>query len=173
MGYYDLEIKKEIGVQRFFAYDYVPPCSQENCPICQTCPSRPTSEDENPRCGFVSNYLQAIYENIKDINPDLTAPQLFEVGMHLVPMYKQLALWLIAEASLDAEAVCRDVKRSAFIHFQVREIIKEITKTWTIVNLRPAYRPKGKERGESYEQRGDPNWVHAQGIKANPKVYDV
>jgi len=128
--------KADIGDVKVISWDAIPPCRGEVCSIWGICSKR-GKEVSKRHCGVVHEYLGNVNEMIfRNYYNQLTEPMLFKIGMHLIPLYKQLCRLKIEE--LAVENLVHIVSGRYLIHpimKEIRETVKDIEKVWSSLGL--------------------------------------
>ena len=110
---------------RFLAH--VPMCSGDRCPLRQSC-----KFTEGGRCRLLYNFLRSLYESW--VNPKtglgdvLNQIQLDRIGMHLMPLYLQLARFSLDMSALqETTFITKQGTVAAYPQFkESREVMREI-----------------------------------------------
>lgn len=119
------------------SWDAIPPCRGDGCSIWDIC-GKKDSRISSSHCGvlyeYIGNVNLMIYRNYAD---QLTEPMLFRVGMHLIPLYKQLCRLKIEE--LNVFELIGEVKGKWQVHpilKEIRETVKQIEMVWSSLGLK-------------------------------------
>lgn len=125
--------------ERFPSWNAVQECEGENCAAASVCAyfqQTPNPGNTNSRkCNVVMRYLKEVEHVIlSSFGKGLTDADLFRVGMHLLPLYKQLARLKITEMTISSNSVSEMTKGGTTkIHGlfkEMRECIKAIDACW-------------------------------------------
>jgi hypothetical protein len=126
---------------KFKAFDYVPPCKKDKCPIKDICPY-----DKKGACTFEREWLYASFEPFKELIKATPNKFLMQViGQHLMPLYRQLVRMQKLELAVKYEVV-EDNKGSKKIHpvfKELRDITETIFKVWKNSGLLEAAKEAG------------------------------
>ncbi len=85
--------------KQVMTWDSIPKCREDDCPSFDDCYLPKSNHPQHTRCLVMSNYLRGVY-SIMVHNYDLSEPDLMRVGMHLIPLYKNLCRLQIEEHGL-------------------------------------------------------------------------
>ena len=136
-----------------YAWTAVPLCQGSGCPAFLECDSekKHTAEDvrlaifegatdlEVPRCEVLMSYMYSISNIIfRNYGDSLTEPQLYRIGMHLLPLYKILGKLKLAEL-VDGPVITtndKGTRQISPIYKEIREQIKLIEHTWDTIGLK-------------------------------------
>ena len=138
LRYGDMKIQRRIfGTEKFPVWNAVQECEQENCVAAHVCPYQ--LELPNPstsrKCLIVLKYLKEVETMVlNNFGKSMSDPDLFRVGMHLVPLYKQLARLKIIEMATASTAIAEMTKSGTTkincIFREIRECVKAIDLSW-------------------------------------------
>jgi len=124
----------EDGEILLLSYDMIPRCTDIACSATEYCTyPRPTKFDSTLRCGFMAGYLKGVsivvFRNFKD---KFNEVQWTKVGLHLMPLYRNLARMKIEELGL--VSIFREDARGCVsmhpLYREIREQIKSINAEW-------------------------------------------
>ena len=114
---------------KLFSWDVIPKCVNSSCPALALCEFDKTTEDHIVRCGVQTQYLKGtaemIFENYKHL---LTEDEFFQVGMHVMPLYRMLVKLKIHELGVEQAISTSDrgVSKANPVYKEIRETIKSI-----------------------------------------------
>lgn len=134
--------------KRLFSWNAIMPCNHF-CSVIEVCPFRsgrsPIVEEgdqedalgpNRPKCTVMIRYLKnvssVILENFAD---DLLESELLRIGMHLIPLYKNLCRLKIEEMGVNL-VVEVDTGKISPIYKEMRATIKDIEGLWNSLGLR-------------------------------------
>lgn len=140
--------KGNLGDKMVMTWDSVPQCKAEDCASHVDCFFFKNNTNPNhSRCQVMSNYLRGVY-TIMITNYDLTEPELMRVGMHLIPLYKNLCRLQIEEHGI-RELVRPNKAGNLSVHplyDQIRNYILAIDRLWSAMNFDKTYKGNGKSK---------------------------
>lgn len=121
-----------------YAWDVVQKCSGVDCPAATTCPyiGDLTTEDE---CKVMKRYMRSVslvmYEAQRK---EITSAQRYQIGMHVIPLYKTLCKMKIAELGVQDVTIItpRGTLQIHPIYKEMREIIKVIDQVWKSIGVK-------------------------------------
>lgn len=118
----DLQIyKQELpGQKKLYSWNVIPVCSREECMVFDQCPH---SHSNPERCLTISDYLDSVQAIILESYPRMSQANLYQVGMHLMPVYKTLCRLFLLEAGLNS------IEYSARNGPAIHPVLKEIRNT--------------------------------------------
>ena len=83
---------------------------------------------------------------LQNFGNDLTEPELYRVGMQLIPLYKQLARLKIVEMSLTTRAMVEETKGGTSkmhpVLKEIRECIRAINAEWREIGISRQKKPE-------------------------------
>lgn len=122
---------------RFSVWNVLTPCRQEDCPIYEDCPHE-EKKKKGQACKVEEKYINTVatmvYRNFRET---FTEDQFFIVGMHILPMYRNLCRFKIWEWSV-REVMYEDEKGRRHlnpIYREIREQIKAISAQWRMLGV--------------------------------------
>jgi len=120
------------GSIMLYSWDVVQECIGDDCPAYLICKFKKVG-----RCYAQTQYLRAISSVVFRNYQNLTEPQLYRIGMHLVPLYKTLIRLKIEELGVTSVLYTdgRGNKRVNPLFKEIRETIKTIESTWKTIGL--------------------------------------
>jgi len=119
-----------------YSWDVVQKCRHERCPALKLC-SYGESILEGGDCKVMKSYLRgaalAMYENQKG----LTQSQRYRIGMHIMPLYRQLVRMKIEEIGLESASYISTTGNPGVhpVYKEIRETIKAIESTWRAIGI--------------------------------------
>jgi hypothetical protein len=139
------------GQLKFYAWDVVTPCMGTSCPAYMEC-SFSGKEDVDtiirkreegielsiPCCQLMKSYLTSIVDIIfRNYAEELTEAQLYRIGMGLIPLYRQLCRFKIAELGLMSVLYVNATGNPAIhpLMKEIREQIIAIERMWITIGL--------------------------------------
>lgn len=119
--------------QTFPMWTAIQDCEEDDCIARSMCSY--TISGTKKKCKVIMKYLRQVEKVIlENYSKDMSEIDLFRVGMHLIPLYKQLARLKIVEMSLsskDAMEITRSGTTKMHSLFkEIRECIRSIDSTW-------------------------------------------
>jgi len=129
-------LTEELGM---VVWDYVKPCTKEECIIANHCPYW-QNNDRIFTCKVEATYLKSAMEPFQAMLEKSPDPFVMRwVGMHLIPLYHQLCKMEMYEIAVsDQSRVYADKAGKLSIHpvyREIREINREIFGLWKNANL--------------------------------------
>jgi len=125
------------GEIRLYAWDVVQDCTPD-CRAKHYCGYEKTTETQTIKCqiqyDFVRSFVDTLFRNYKD---KLDEPTMYQVGVHLIPMYRMLCKMLIDELGF-SEVSFRSTMagwKVYPIYKEIRDQIKSIQDTWRALGL--------------------------------------
>ena len=144
-----------------YAWDVVQKCQGVDCPAAEVCPQieNLTTDDD---CKIMKNYMRSVSLVMYEAqSKNITAAQRYQIGMHIIPLYKTLCKMKIAELGIAnvTQMTSRGTLQIHPIYKEMREIIKVIDVVWKSIgvskgglgNLKPDFAPKGGDVGNYYD----------------------
>ena len=145
-----------------YAWDVVQKCQGVDCPAAMTCPhiEHLTTDDD---CKIMKNYMRSVSLVMYEAqSKNITVAQRYQIGMHIIPLYKTLCKMKIAELGIGnvTMATSRGTLQIHPIYKEIREIIKVIDQVWKSIgvgrvdglgSLKPDFAPKGQKGGNYYD----------------------
>lgn len=124
--------KTDDGAVSLYSWDAVAECEVENCPAYLNCPYQ-----KEGKCHAQVQYLKAVTSIVFNNFDEITEPQLYRVGMHLVPLYKTLCRMKLEEIGTTSVAYTdsKGNRKVNPIFREIRETIKVIELTWKSIGL--------------------------------------
>lgn len=130
--------------KRLISWNAIMPCLQ-TCGALEVCPYRsggnpmveddPVKKGNHVKCYVMVQYLKSVSSIImENFSNDLTETELFKVGMHLIPLYKNLCRLKIEEMGIIAVVDTYSSKISP-IYREMRATIKDIEGLWNSLGL--------------------------------------
>ena len=121
------------GEFSLYAWDAVDDCLQAQCPIVAMC-----DYEKKGKCTVQNQYVRSVTRMIfANYASKLDEPTFYEIGMHIVPLYKQLCKLLIYEMSV--ENVVRTTNQGGRqvnpIYKEIRATIQLLHKMWRELGL--------------------------------------
>lgn len=129
--------RRNLDDLNFPVWNAIQNCEGQNCISATICPY---SLSGHTKCKVMLKYLiqmeQMIYQNFGN---DLEHHELYRVGMHLIPLYKQLARLKIYEMSLSTRDMAEETKggttKMHSIFKEIRECVRSIDATWREIGI--------------------------------------
>jgi len=121
------------GDIQLVSWDALPDCNGERCIISEIC-----TYDHGVKCQVQRQYLRSVMEMIFTNYADkMTEAQLFQVGMHLMPLYKTLSKLKIEELAVQRIITVDDrgMVRVNPVYKEIRETIKLLTHVWKSIGM--------------------------------------
>ena len=153
-------------------------CEYEQCISATVCPYYyPQDVLKSRGCLVMKNYLKEVerlvYDNFID---DLDEYDLFRVGMHLIPLYKQLCRLKIVEMSMTMSSIIEETRsgtsKANGILKEIRECIRTIDVTWRELGVTKARREKDPEMikpARGYYEAMESEALREQGSRSKKK----
>lgn len=128
---------------KVFSWDAVDLCEKNECLAWKRCPYKKTI-NANPvyehLCYVEYNYLRAVeYVLFTDLAPRFSQDSLMQAGLQLVPLYRMLCKFQIAEMSVGIKDVIIQGKVMPLAHpiyREIRQTIKSIGDCWGSLGIR-------------------------------------
>jgi len=115
----DMEVKKgTIRNMPFMGWDSIGDCKGEECEVFAKCGIK---KKVGP-CKVQVKYLEAFMSTVLSNYLYLDEMCLFQIGMHLMPLYSQLCKLKLVEKGLDGRMMVYDSKGTVSVHPVYREI---------------------------------------------------
>jgi hypothetical protein len=120
-----------------YTWDVAQKCRLHLCPAKERCPFLEHAK-EGDDCKIMKKYLRAASLVLYDAQEDMTSVQRYQVGMHIIPLYKTLCKMKIEEIGiLDAVTMTsRGTMQVNPIYKEMREIIKVIDQVWKSIGVK-------------------------------------
>ena len=154
-----------------YSWDVVQKCRFEQCPAATHCHyiSELTEGDD---CRIMKKYMRAASLVLYAAQSEMTSIQRYQVGMHIIPLYKTLCKMKIEEVGIvDAVTLTsRGTMQVNPIYKEMREIIKVIDQVWKSIGLRggAVEAPKFGEGQTNYYDAMEAEAFAAMGDKVTP-----
>jgi len=122
--------------KNFHTWEIIPNCTaNQGCPALSVC-NYPKGDEY--KCGVMKEYMTNITELIiKNYGDKLSEPDLYRVGMHLIPMYNMLCKVKIALSGVWNVSIVNS-RGTTVVHplmKEMREQIKSIERVWNSIGL--------------------------------------
>ena len=143
----NLSIEKgctEDGLVRLYQWDAISDCTMKECPAYKLCDIYARG-----KCRVMQKYMlslvEVVYRNYAD---RLTEPLLYKIGMHLLPLYRQLCKMKIEELGVERVTVqtARGGVQAHPIYKEIRETIKLISLLWHDLQLPVSEMPAAPDK---------------------------
>ena len=120
-----------------YTWDAVQTCRLHTCPAASRCHYLPELR-EGDECKIMKKYLRSVSLVMYEAQGDMTSAQRFQVGMHIIPLYKTLCKMKIEEVGIvDAVSMTsRGTMQVNPIYKEMREIIKVIDSVWKSIGVK-------------------------------------
>ena len=120
-----------------YTWDVVQKCRLEHCPARNQC-HYVADLMEGDDCKIMKKYIRAASLVLYDAQKDMTSVQRYQIGMHIIPLYKTLCKMKIEEVGIiDAVSMTsRGTMQVNPIYKEMREIIKVIDQVWKSIGMR-------------------------------------
>lgn len=117
-----------------YAWDAIPMCQDEECPATSMCPYL-----REGRCRVGLTYMKAAVDVIiRNFASELDEPRLYQIGMHLLPLYRMLFKLKIEEIGVERAVTSgRYGPKANPIYKEIRETIKLLMMAWKSLGLDP------------------------------------
>jgi len=128
--------------EQTYSWDVVQKCMHENCPALDTCHYEAHVESDGI-CKVLKAYIRSATLVLYNEQKDLSAAQRFQVGMHIMPLYKILCKLKIEEVGV-VRAVTTNSRGTLVVnplYKEIRETIKTIDVVWRSIGVQGAKRP--------------------------------
>ncbi len=137
--------QRKLETTSFPVWTAIQDCEGENCISANVCPY--LNGTENRKCAVMMKYLKQVEKTIMDTHgKNMDDFDLFRVGMHIVPLYKQLVRLKIIEMSISSRSIPEMTKAGTTkIHSlfkEIRECVKAIDSTWRDLGISKGEQPK-------------------------------
>lgn len=141
----------------FPVWSAVQECEEESCIAFDICPIAPFMRSKC--CAVIVNYLKHLEKMVyAEFGNDMSDFEFYKVGMHLIPLYKQLARLKIMEMTISSSVMVETAKSGlSKIHpvfKEIRECVRSINTEWKELGIGCARRIDApdlpKEPGEGY-----------------------
>jgi len=122
------------GEVKLFSWDAVQNCMNDRCPAYEECPYK---KDDQGKCEVQLVYLKSLTSMIMRNFPEASEAKLFRIGMHLIPLYKQLSKLQIEELGVHRIVTVTDRGNRAMnpLYKEIREHIRLIESMWHSIGL--------------------------------------
>ena len=115
-----------------YAWDVVQRCTHENCPASLQCQYKSSIEEEGER-KVMRNYIRSIsMVLVQEGEEKLSALKRYQIGMHIIPLYKTLCKLKIEEVGV--ERIVTETPRGTLVanplYKEMRETVKAIDQMW-------------------------------------------
>ncbi|KKL81698.1 hypothetical protein LCGC14_1992160 [marine sediment metagenome] len=134
------------------SWDAIPDCRGEDCNSFRYCfaVDEAKNHGDTKRCLVMSSYLRSVSSIILSNYPTITESDLLRVGLHLIPMYRNLCRLQIEEHGL--RHIFRQNKGGNMVAHPVYDLIRNyilsIDTLWNRLNLDKKYLGRKKPKGE-------------------------
>ena len=123
-------LKGEINL---YSWDYIDACDPERCPLKNIC-----KYGSDIKCTVMGQYMKSVSEVIiNNFYESLDEPVLYRMGIHLMPLYRQLFKMKFSEIMIKQAMELND--KSGWkvnpVYREIREIIKTIEWMWNRLGL--------------------------------------
>jgi hypothetical protein len=106
----------------FLIWESVDLCNRETCPATATCQAYAQADKYQGKCPIQHKYVRSVADIVfSSISAKASPLTLLEIGMHIIPLYNQLAKLKIIEASLGGNLMITTPK-GPMLHPVAREI---------------------------------------------------
>jgi len=138
-----------------FSWDALTQCEGEICRHADFCPY-----EKNPmnKCRVMATYIRGAQDVIIENLPKEHAtnePLIYEIGMHLIPLYKTLCRLKMEEVLIHSTDIVQENARGVkYIHpifKEIRETIKLIQTMWRAIGLKDTFTP-GLVKSDPFEE---------------------
>lgn len=114
-------------------------CAVNNCIAARVCPYIASMRNDM-KCRVQMKYLKEVEIMVlNNFGNDLQEEDLFRIGMHLVPLYKQLARFKIVEMTISLRDICEFTKSGTTkvngLFKEIRECIRQIDREWAEIGI--------------------------------------
>jgi len=145
-----------------YAWDVVQKCQGVDCPAHEMCPYIEVLAVED-ECKVMKRYMRSVSLVMYEAqSKNITAAQRYQIGMHIIPLYKTLCKMKIAELGIGSvtQMTSRGTLQIHPIYKEMREIIKVIDQVWKSIGVsqvaglgdkKPDFAPKGQTGGNYYD----------------------
>ncbi len=131
-----------------WSWDALQDCKGEECPAAKSCQYLHKAQergDEMKKCRVMATYLRSVSTTILgNYENQMDEGQLFRVGMHIIPLYRNLIKMKIEEIGIRSVVTTDERGKKSInpLYKEIREYIKLIEQMWksvgiTNVNLAP------------------------------------
>jgi len=128
-----------------FSWDVVQECQADECPAASKCQylERAMEQTSCPpvKCSVMATYLKSVSTTILGNYEDkMDEGQLFRVGMHIVPLYRNLVKMKIEEIGVRSVVNVDEKGKQSInpLYKEIREYIKLIEQMWKSVGISTA-----------------------------------
>jgi hypothetical protein len=142
-----------------YSWDVIQKCRGVNCPAAEQCPYVGELTDEDD-CRVMKKYMRSVSLVMFNSVKGATAAQRYQIGMHIIPLYKTLCKMKIEELGITAAVsmTSRGTMQVNPIYKEMREIIKVIDSVWrsigvgrTRMSTEIDFSPNKEESGNYYD----------------------
>lgn len=141
-----VKTKNNKGVQ-LYSWSAISRCIAEDCPAFESC-----EFEKGNRCGVEAHYIKNVEAMIiENFGLQLKKPDMFRIGLHLVPLYKILCKLKIYEQSVDASDMMVEDNRG---HRKMDPVFKEIRDTYKTINM--VWKEIGIDKLEPLDNKNEP-----------------
>lgn len=139
-----LQIRKGVDEEGYATYtwDVSSPCTHEDCPAYSKCHYEPRV-GEDGECKVLKSYLRSAAVVLYESNKEMTAAQRYQIGMHILPMYRILCRMKIEEIGVERVSYRDDkgIFRVNPLYKEIRETIKAIDAIWKSIGVKASEQP--------------------------------
>lgn len=134
--------------KQILTWDSIPKCRPDECTAAEDCHLPKSNNPNHTRCAIMSNYLRGIYSVILH-NYELSETDLLKVGLHLIPMYKNLCRLQIEEHGIRfITTVNKSGNRSVNpVYDAIRNYILAIDGLWSKMGFEKKYTGTSNKKG--------------------------
>ena len=145
--------------QMTYSWDVIQKCRGANCPAAEQCPYVGELSDEDD-CRVMKKYMRSVSLVLFTSVKGATAAQRYQIGMHIIPLYKTLCKMKIEELGISAAVsmTSRGTMQVNPIYKEMREIIKVIDQVWKSIGVgrlkegtEPDFSSRPEESGNYYD----------------------
>lgn len=129
---------------QLWSWDALTPCTANNCPAATRCHYLSPDNDPPEKCQVMLKYLKASAQVIlTNYEKNLDEGQLYRVGMHIIPLYRNLCRFKIYELGVRSVVHTDDKGKRTVdpIYKEIREHIKLLEQMWKSVGITNAALP--------------------------------
>jgi len=127
------------------SWDMVDKCRHEDCPALDQCPYE-AAINNGGRCQIMLRYMKAASMTLYNHREQMTSAQRYQVGIHIMPLYRTLCRMKIEEIGVE-RILYRDDKgmfRINPLYKEIRETIKVIDAVWKSIGVTEVEAPPSK-----------------------------
>jgi len=147
--------KGYFGEIQLYTWDVIPFCNPDICPADAFC-----RYDKVGKCRCLYYFIMSIMNIVfRNFASDISEPQMYKVGMHLLPLYKMLGRLYIIELGerIGIWSTEKGDRKISPVYKEIRETIKAIEMQWRMLGLNTLLDGELPDMGKIMEGEMDGN----------------